>query len=189
MQELSDGRVVFVESNKLTVRYHTIDPHTVAWLRHQLTSTPETLVTGHRSTPETLVTDLTQEAVFSWSGANTDHWPLRAPVLPDLRCGAGFTLLLIINTALVSGPGLLVDAVTTVSGSLDEEDAEDIEKGFRIIVGEEQDIKLLVTDGFGVDFEFKIENLDAEHLKRSVNGFVQQTAFPLGSFYIAINLQ
>ena len=36
MQEVADGRLVLVESNKLTVRYHTIAPATLHWLRRQL---------------------------------------------------------------------------------------------------------------------------------------------------------
>ena len=35
-QELEDGRVVFVESNKLTVRFHTIDPDTIKCLKSNL---------------------------------------------------------------------------------------------------------------------------------------------------------
>ena len=36
VQELEDGSVVFVESNKLTVRYHTICPRTIEGLKQQL---------------------------------------------------------------------------------------------------------------------------------------------------------
>ena len=36
VQELEDGSVVFVESNKLTVRYHTICPRTIQGLKQQL---------------------------------------------------------------------------------------------------------------------------------------------------------
>ena len=35
-QELEDGRVVFVESNKLTVRFHTVDPYTIECLKDNL---------------------------------------------------------------------------------------------------------------------------------------------------------
>ena len=36
MQELEEGGLVFVESNKLTVRYHTVSPTTLQWLKVQL---------------------------------------------------------------------------------------------------------------------------------------------------------
>ena len=36
MQEKANGELVMVESNKLTVRYHTISPTTLHWLRIQL---------------------------------------------------------------------------------------------------------------------------------------------------------
>ena len=36
VQELEGGSVVFVESNKLTVRYHTICPRTIEGLKQQL---------------------------------------------------------------------------------------------------------------------------------------------------------
>ena len=47
----------------------------------------------------------------------------------------------------------------------DEEDADDIQKGFTIEMVSGK-IKLFVTDGFGVNFEYTIEKLDSEHLKR-----------------------
>ena len=36
MQEVPGGDLVLVESNKLTVRYHTIAPTTLHWLKIQL---------------------------------------------------------------------------------------------------------------------------------------------------------
>ena len=51
--------------------------------------------------------------------------------------------------------------MSRVSGSLDEEDAEDITKGFKI-VSENLKYKLAITDGFKMDFEFVI--LDNEGL-------------------------
>ena len=36
IQEVREGELVFVESNKLTVRYHTVSPTTLQWLKVQL---------------------------------------------------------------------------------------------------------------------------------------------------------
>ena len=52
--------------------------------------------------------------------------------------------------------------MSQVSGSLDEEDAEDITKGFKIISEKLNSYKLTITDGFKTDFEFVI--LDNEGL-------------------------
>ena len=48
----------------------------------------------------------------------------------------------------------------------DEEDAEDITKGFRVELVEPGTVKLFLTDGFGVNFEFMLQNLDSERIKR-----------------------
>ena len=48
----------------------------------------------------------------------------------------------------------------------DEEDAEDIVKGFRIEVGLNKSIKLIVTDGFGLEFDFELEKFDKDYMKR-----------------------
>lgn len=165
IQELPDGCVVFVESNKLTVRYHTIDKDIIHWLRHQLQCPVSTKAVSP------------SDAVLTWThGADPS---MRAPVLPDLRSGAGFSLAISLNTShLPDNTIVLVDGMSTVSGSLDEEDAEDITKGFKIVAGEGQ-LKMLLTDGFGINFEFQIENLNAEHLRRSVSGFVRTKCIPI----------
>lgn len=48
----------------------------------------------------------------------------------------------------------------------DEEDAEDIVKGFRIEVSLNKSIKLIVTDGFGLEFDFELEKFDKDYMKR-----------------------
>ena len=48
----------------------------------------------------------------------------------------------------------------------DEEDAEDITKGFRLELVDPGTVKLFLTDGFGVNFEFMLQNLDSERIKR-----------------------
>ena len=50
---------------------------------------------------------------------------------------------------------MLVNALSCVCGSLDEEDAEDITKGFTIEVVDST-IRLFVTDGFKTEFEYKV---------------------------------
>ena len=55
--------------------------------------------------------------------------------------------------------------MSQVSGSLDEEDAEDITKGFKIISENKlKSYKLTITDGFKTDFEFVILDNDVEGL-------------------------
>ena len=97
-----------------------------------------------------------ESAVFQWPGSPGWH---RSPVLPDLRAGGGFTLVLWVNlSALPSGGSskLLVDGTKTVSGSLDEEEAEDITKGFTISSDISGGFRLFVTDGFKTEFELRV---------------------------------
>lgn len=54
--------------------------------------------------------------------------------------------------------------MSQVSGSLDEEDAEDITKGFKIVSEKLKSYKLTITDGFKTDFEFVILDNDVEGL-------------------------
>ena len=94
--------------------------------------------------------------VFRWSGDPGWH---RAPVLPDLRAGGGFTLACWVRAERLGGGGcskLLVDGTWSVSGSLDEEDADDITKGFTISAEKGGGIRLFVTDGFKTEFEFRV---------------------------------
>ena len=54
---------------------------------------------------------------------------------------------------------MLVNGMSCVSGSLDEEDAEDINKGFTIEVVDNT-IRLFVTDGFKTEFDYKVLDVD-----------------------------
>ena len=56
---------------------------------------------------------------------------------------------------------LLVDGTKTVSGSLDEEEADDITKGFTITSLAGGEFRLYITDGFNTEFEFRV--LESEH--------------------------
>ena len=106
-QELESGQVVFVESNKLTVRYHQIDQKTIQSLKHQL-----------RGESLQSVGDYEQESVFVWNKSDS-FTRRRAPVLPDLRSGAGFSLVIWIDLSVITETtALLVDGMSTVSGSL-----------------------------------------------------------------------
>ena len=48
----------------------------------------------------------------------------------------------------------------------DEEDADDIVKGFRVEVNLKKSIKLIVTDGFDLEFSFELESFDKDYMKR-----------------------
>ena len=154
IQELENGNLAFVESNKLTVRYHEISVDIINALKSQID-------------PSTSVSlNLLEGPVFTWSKESliTNH---RAPVLPDLRSGGGFSLICWINfdNLSLSNDGndvtLLVDGMSCVSGSLDEKDVDDITKGFVVKV-ENRTIKLYITDGFKTQFEFKVEDYNDE---------------------------
>ena len=72
--------------------------------------------------------------------------------------GAGFTIAFRFDATLnrnVDGVSshLAIDGMTTVSGSLDEEEADDITKGFAVTVQPGVSISLTVTDGFDTTFQ------------------------------------
>ena len=73
---------------------------------------------------------------------------------------------------------LLVDGTKTVSGSLDEEEAEDITKGFTITALEGGGFRLFITDGFSTEFEFRVLE-SAEERKFYSNGSQMKIAFIL----------
>ena len=105
-------------------------------------------------------------------------------MLPDLRSGAGFTIVLWadLGDMMAGTPVTLVDGLSRVSGSLDEEAAEDIEKGFKLEIVTRGSVRLTITDGFGVDFEFLIEGLNSDDLKR----FFEISMFKPHSFFQAL---
>ena len=49
-----------------------------------------------------------------------------------------------------------MDGTRAVSGSLDEEDADDITKGFTVTYEVGGGFRLFVTDGFNTEFEFRV---------------------------------
>ena len=72
------------------------------------------------SSQETPAIPVVREAVVSWTRDLSPH--LRAPVLPDLRSGGGFTLVIWLSLAQLGEetclPLPLVDGMSRVSGSL-----------------------------------------------------------------------
>ena len=77
IQELPNGGLAFVESNKLTVRYHEIEVNLVDGLKCQLDQDCRV--------PEQIPFE---DMVVNFEG----DCSARAPVLPDLRAGGGFTI-------------------------------------------------------------------------------------------------
>jgi len=131
-----DGQLSFVESNKLCVRFHRVDPRLIWHLRHQDTLcdlSPHGLVLCHRA-----------PAVGS---------TVRGPVLPDLRAGGGFTLVLRVRGELerVEPGQVLLSGLQEVTAALDEEATDEtITKGFEVHVTSDRGLALRLTNGFGV---------------------------------------
>lgn len=129
--ELDDGTLVFVESNKLAVRYHEVEPRLLAHLRVQ---------------PE-LVALPTEGCILDLPG---EPAALRGPVLPDLRAGGGFTATLHFRSRVAQSSRALVVAFSTVTAALGEEPTTaTITKGWSVTVTECGELELFVTDGFG----------------------------------------
>ncbi len=141
--EMEDGSLSFVESNKLAVRYHVVEPRLLQFLRAQ----PEAC----HLPLEGKVADASAAAIIS--AAN----PLAAPVLPDLRAGGGFTLLMQFRGTreAVLQRGTLISAMTTVTAALGEQaTSRTITKGYKISVTAAAEIELMLTDGFEIVFNF-----------------------------------
>lgn len=130
--EFADGTVAFVESNKLAVRYHEIEPRLLAYLRrqHELCLLPA----------EALVLDVAPAG---------EPMAVRGPVLADLRAGGGFSITVQVRGAAAPGD-VLASAFSTVTAALGEEPtAVTITKGWALTVTADREIELMVTDGFG----------------------------------------
>lgn len=136
LEQLADGSVVMVESNKLAVRFHRIEPRLLAALRrqHELDHLP---VDG-------LVVD---------SGP-TDG-VRAAPVLPDLRAGGGFTVTVHLEGHRPTDP-VLGGSWSDVTAALGEEPTDvRIRKGYEVRVTDDGQLELLVDDGFGTSFRHR----------------------------------
>ena len=83
--------------------------------------------------------------------------PFGAPVLPDLRTGGGFTLMVQFRGACeaVLRRSTMVEALTTVTAALGEQATDrTITKGYKISVTPAGEIELMLTDGFEIAFSF-----------------------------------
>jgi hypothetical protein len=134
--ELDDGTLVCVESNKLAVRFHRIDPRLLAALRSQ---------------PE-LVGVPDEGLVVDWSPGSAIT---ASPVLPDLRAGGGFTISITLSATRdqLRRPVTIASAYSNVTAALGEEPTDRrITKGYELGVNEDGEIELVVTDGFEISF-------------------------------------
>jgi len=131
--ELDDGTLVYVESNKLAVRFHEVEDRLLQYLRAQ---------------PELSLLPVGR-VVDTVGGAGER---VAAPVLPDLRAGGGFTITVHVAGDLgVLGNRTLVSAFSDVTAALGEEPTDArITKGYSVTVIDDGRLQLFVTDGFGV---------------------------------------
>ena len=147
IQELPSGGLAFVESNKLTVRYHEIDAGLVHGLKCQL---DKDCRVAEQIPFKDMVVELEGGGVA------------RAPVLPDLRAGGGLTIACWIHLdKLQSSPEerIIVNGKTMASGALDEPASGDILKGYQISFDKDDLLQLQVTDGFTSQFSFPLFGL------------------------------
>ena len=151
IQELPTGGLAFVESNKLTVRYHEIEVNLVDGLKCQL---DQDCIVPKQIPFEDIVVDLEGDG------------STRAPVLPDLRAGGGFTIACWLHLDKLHSSAndqmkrVIVNGTTVASGALDEPAAGDISKGFQIsFQGKDDILQLQVTDGFSSQFTFPLAGL------------------------------
>jgi len=132
--------LVVVESNKLAVRFHEIDPNLLALIRRQH------LVT--------VADGLTDDA---WVLDATTTGPHRSAVLTDLRSGGGFSISVTLRAGAVpvaDTDRILVSALSDVTAALGEEPTSArIDKGYVVSLTSSGQVVLRVTDGFGTGFE------------------------------------
>ena len=159
-QELQNGNLAFVESNKLTVRYHEIPASVLSAMKNQFIEKQGLSVTAS-------VLEHNKDTVYVYNKRDNIAPSTRAPVLPDLRSGGGFTLTFWMNfgkphlgsDAKIEDTHTLIKSLSKVSGALDEENAPDITKGYEIIFTKEETLRLFITDGFKTTFSFEVDFL------------------------------
>ena len=189
-QELAtDFEVILVASNKLMVRLHKIDRKVVegmiARLGWELGDGDSSWEEGNKASrgPPTRTPAVVPPAVvalqpvFAWEDDSSsagetqtrrEDARFRTCVLPDLRCGAGFTLAFRMDLAGLLPPlggdhlQTLVDATTEVSKALDEPGLDTTRKGYKL-VADATSLKLELTDGFAT-FAY---GLEFHHLRRN----------------------
>ena len=78
---------------------------------------------------------------------------LRGPVLPDLRAGGGFTVVLLLSGRRddVQPGQVILSGLQEVTAALDEEATDEtITKGFQVAVAADYVLSMTLTNGFGV---------------------------------------
>lgn len=197
-QELQNGNLALVESNKLTVRYHEIDVSLLTSMKKQLTMkrckpNRENMQSQNINLKSSIQKELLQnqyqeDIIYTYiKDKNNQPAPRRAPVLPDLRSGGGFTLICCVNfkkllankvSKLANDKHdrediqIIITGLSTVSGALDEAHAMDITKGYEITFNNKDQLRLLITDGFKNTFHLDVEvqSTNTDHYQiRSTN--------------------
>lgn len=116
---LPDGTIAFVQSNKLTLRYHTVDERTLNFLKEQ-----------------SVVRQRVEEGlVCTWTNPRGPH---RSMMLPSIQSKAGgWTIFMTLRCRMedTKPRQVLIDAREIVTAALDEQDTGDyVTKGFTITV-------------------------------------------------------
>lgn len=168
-QEMESGDLAVVESNKLTVRYHTIDNRRLVAMKSQLD-------------PDSSHLHMPRDAVVSWIHQAAEKQSVRkfrCPILPDLRSGGGFTFALwldatILNASNSASNGVLINGLSKVSAALDEpqkitktEDSHSVSTNMQVPDGytlkgytishRENKLVLEITDGFNLRFSYDVD--------------------------------
>ena len=132
---LPDGSLSFVESNKLTLRLHTVDPRMLHFLRNQ------------RRACEFVRYGLVKEI-------RKPCGKYRGMMLPDARGGGGFSIVVVLKAReeQVKPKQMIVDGREIVTAAQDEEDlGQYITKGFYIAVEGRGNaglqLSIMLTDG------------------------------------------
>lgn len=194
-----DGKLVLVASNKLTVRYHEIDSELLSGMKYDLL-----VRTGDdmRASPpikeyfsKLSRTDL--QCFFQWQ--HGDGGKFRAPVLPDLRSGSGFTFILELDINGLQEENdriVLVNGLTTASAALDEPHSKDyaqgtpatVDKGFlltfvppnkaEVEAGASIEeaggvLELSISDGFKLHFKMRVGHLNDRYYAMEERQFVR----------------
>jgi hypothetical protein len=132
------GRLSFVQSNKLGVRYHVVEPRLLELLRHQ---------------PE--LGQLPEEAKsldIQPSPAGAAPVPVNAPSLVDLHSRGGFTIVLQLRGSRESmRPGeAIVEALSTITAARGEGPTEaTLTRGYSVRLTDDLEVELLLRDGCG----------------------------------------
>ena len=139
--EIEEKGLCFIESDKLSVRFHEIEARLLAFLRAQ---------------PELAGVPALGKVVDESSAGGLDTKRLHTtPILPDLRSGGGFSVCVEVRGSPpeVRAGQTLLSAMRTVTANRDEEPTgETITKGYELRIVTDGELELYVTDGFDCSF-------------------------------------